>query len=142
LNYLIDTNVLSELSKKMPNQDVVTFVNALPKDDLYISVITLGEIIKGIEKVSDVSKKGQLDAWHKKVRTLFDGKIIDIDEGIITAWGKLVGSCSRTLPAFDSLIAATCIYNDCILLTRNEKDFDDIPNITIQNPWKTATASQ
>jgi predicted nucleic acid-binding protein len=67
---------------------------------------------------------------------LFDGKIIDINEEIITAWGKLVGSCDRTLPAFDSLIAAPCIYSDCIVLTRNEKDFDGIPNIAIQNPWK------
>jgi predicted nucleic acid-binding protein len=57
LNYLIDTNVLSELSKKTPNQNVVTFIDALPKDALYISVITLGEIIKGIEKASDVFKK-------------------------------------------------------------------------------------
>jgi predicted nucleic acid-binding protein len=142
LNYLIDTNVLSELSKKTPNQDLVTFINALLKDNLYISVVTLGEIIKGIEKASDVLKKRQLADWYKEVRALFDGKIIDIDEGIISVWGKLVGSCSRTLPAFDSLIAATCIYSGSILLTRNEKDFDDIPNIVIQNPWKSAAASQ
>jgi predicted nucleic acid-binding protein len=137
LNYLLDTNVVSELSKKIPNPDVVACINALPEDGIYISVVILGEIIKGIEKTSDASKKEQLTKWYKTVRTLFDGKIIDINEGIITAWGKLAGSVSRTLPVFDSLIAATCIHNNFTLLTRNEKDFEDIPNIAIQNPWKT-----
>jgi predicted nucleic acid-binding protein len=138
LKYLIDTNVLSELSKKAPNPDVVACIDALPKDDIYISVVTLGEIIKGIEKTSDVPKKEQLTGWYKKIRAAFDGKIVDINEGIMTAWGKLAGSCDRTLPVLDSLIAATCIYNNYVLLTRNEKDFEGIPNATIQNPWKIA----
>jgi predicted nucleic acid-binding protein len=138
LKYLIDTNVLSELSRKAPNPDVVARIDALPKDSVYISVVTLGEIIKGIEKTSDIVKKEQLTGWYKQTRTVFDGKIMDINEGIITVWGKLTGSHGRTLPVLDSLIAATCIYNNCVLFTRNEKDFAGIPTIVIQNPWKIA----
>ena len=138
MKYVIDTNVLSELSKKTPNEDVAAFINALPKNDIYISVVTLGEIIKGIEKTSDVSKKERLVGWYGKIRLLFDEKIIDSNEGIITVWGKLAGSCKRTLQVLDALIAATCVYNNCTLLTRNEKDFDGLPNVTIKNPWKTA----
>jgi predicted nucleic acid-binding protein len=88
LNYLLDTNVLSELSKKAPNPDVVAYINALPKESIYISVVTLGEIIKGIEKTSDVLKKEQLEKWYKKVHAVFDGKIIPITEGIINHMGK------------------------------------------------------
>jgi predicted nucleic acid-binding protein len=142
LKYLIDTNVLSELSKKMPNPDVVACVDALPRDGVYISVVTLGEIIKGIEKTRDSVKKEQFANWYKKIRTVFDGKIIDIDEGIMTEWGKLVVSCDRTLPALDSLIAATCICNNYVLLTRNEKDFEDIPNLVVQNPWRNIVPSK
>jgi predicted nucleic acid-binding protein len=132
---------LSELSRKTPNENVAAFINALPKNDLYISVVTLGEIIKGIEKTSDVSKKERLAGWYGKIRLLFDERIIDISEGIITVWGKLVGSCKRTLPVLDSLIAATCIHNNCTLLTRNEKDFYDLANVTIKNPWKTTDSN-
>jgi predicted nucleic acid-binding protein len=137
LNFLLDTSVISELSKKIPNPGVVACIDALPKDNVYLSVVTLGEIIKGIEKTNDALKKTQIASWYTKVRALFDGKILDINEGIITAWGRLTGTHSRTLPALDSLIAATCIYTNCVLVTRNEKDFVDIPNIVIKNPWKT-----
>jgi predicted nucleic acid-binding protein len=133
---LIDTNVLSELSKKTPNQAVAAYINSLPKDDVFISVITLGEIIKGIEKTRDILKKEKLAGWYKKIRILFDERIIGINEGVITVWGRITGSCSRTLPVLDSLIGAVCIYHNFILVTRNEKDFEDIPNIVIKNPWK------
>jgi predicted nucleic acid-binding protein len=135
LKYLVDTNVLSELGKKTPKAKVAEYVDALPKDDLYISVITLGEIIKGIEKAGDPLRKKQLTDWYGRIRQFFDKRIIAIDEEILTVWGAMVGSCQRTLPALDSLLAATCIHANCSLLTRNEIDFDDISNIVIINPW-------
>jgi predicted nucleic acid-binding protein len=135
LKYLVDTNVLSELGRKTPNANVAGYVDTLPKDRLYISVITLGEIIKGIEKAGDLSRKKQLTDWYGRIRRFFDRRILVIDEGIMTVWGAMVGSCRRTLPALDSLLAATCMHAQCSLLTRNEMDFDDIPNIVIINPW-------
>jgi predicted nucleic acid-binding protein len=85
---LVDPNVLTELSKKTPNQDVVAYINSLPKDDVFISVITLGEIIKGIKKTRDILKKEKLAGWYKKIRIVFDERIIDINEGVITVWGQ------------------------------------------------------
>jgi predicted nucleic acid-binding protein len=74
LNYLVDTNVLSELSKKHPNSQVAAFLNTLPKNGIFISVITPGEIIKGIEKAKDEAIKKRFSAWYEKVCLWFEGK--------------------------------------------------------------------
>jgi predicted nucleic acid-binding protein len=127
--------VLSELGKKLPNPGVVTFMNSLTQSSLYISVVSLGEIAKGIEMAADLNKKNQLSAWLEKICSWFDGNIINLDQPIFTEWGRLVGSHNRTLPVLDSLIAATCLNYHFTLITRNVKDFADIKGLACQNPW-------
>jgi predicted nucleic acid-binding protein len=127
--------VLSELSKKHPNSQVVAFLNTLPKNGMFISVITPGEIIKGIEKAKDEAIKKRFSSWYKKLCLWFEGKILDIDQETMVFWGKLVGNHKRTLPIIDSLLAATCLRRELVLVTRNTKDFNDIEGLSFINPW-------
>jgi predicted nucleic acid-binding protein len=127
--------VLSELSKKHPNSRVAAFLNTLPKNDMLISVITPGEIIKGIEKAKDEAIKKCFSAWYEKVCLWFEGKILAIDQETMVAWGGLVGNHKRTLPIIDSLLAATCLRRELVLVTRNTKDCNDIEDLSVINPW-------
>ncbi|GHV83789.1 ribonuclease VapC [Spirochaetia bacterium] len=135
MNNLIDTNVISELGKKTPNACILEFLRTLPQDSLYLSVITIGEIVKGIEKTDDAKKKNRLLSWFAQVRAWFEGHIIYIDEGIMTKWGKFVANHNRTLPIMDSFLAATCLHQNLRLVTRNIKDFAGINELSIVNPW-------
>ncbi|GHV20049.1 ribonuclease VapC [Spirochaetia bacterium] len=135
MNFLIDTNVLSELGKKNPSPKVRAFMSALPSTVLFISVVSLGEIVKGIEKTSEMNRKNQLLVWYEKICRWFDGQIIDIDHAIMTDWGHLAALHKRTLPVLDSLLAATCLRHSLTLVTRNTKDFSGISGLNCQNPW-------
>jgi predicted nucleic acid-binding protein len=133
---LIDTNVISEHGKKKPDTKILKFLHKLPPESLFISVATIGEIEKGIEKADDIAKKKRLTSWFTQVRTWFEGRIIAIDEDIMMEWGKLVANHNRTLPAMDSFLAATCLNQHLTLVTRNKKDFSDINGLSIVNPWE------
>jgi predicted nucleic acid-binding protein len=133
---LIDTNVISEHGKKKLDPKILKFLHDLPQESLFISVATIGEIIKGIEKTDDKSKKKLLSKWFMEIRTWFEGHIITIDEDIMIEWGKLVANHNRTLPAMDSFLAATCLNQQLTLVTRNKKDFSDINGLSIVNPWE------
>lgn len=137
MNYLIDTNVVSELVKQKPNLSVVDWVSAVPDDSLHLSVLTLGEIRKGIAKIDGVTKKEKLRMWleHDLVNW-FDQRILDIDAGVADRWGRLLAQSKKTIPAIDSLIAATALHFDLCLVTRNIMDFDFIPGLEIINPWQ------
>jgi len=139
MKYLLDTCVISELVSKRPNSHVVDFVDSLDDDDIYLSVITIGEIIKGIEKLPKSRRKQELHTWLKEdLLARFSGKIIPIDNGVITAWGLLAArlELARTsMPAIDSLIAATAITFSFALITRNVSDFEG-SKVEIVNPWK------
>jgi predicted nucleic acid-binding protein len=102
---------------------------------MFISVITPGEIIKGIEQAKDEAIKKRFSAWYEKVCLWFEGKILDIDKETMVAWGELVGNHKRTLPIIDSLLAATCLRHELVLITRNTKDFHDIKGLSVINPW-------
>jgi predicted nucleic acid-binding protein len=138
VSYLIDTNILSEFDKKAPNPQVIEFIQSLPSEQIFISVVSLGEIIKGIEKLDDNSKKVRLYGNFEKKCELFDGKIIDLDREIMTEWGRLAARCERTLPVMDSLLAATCLARHLTLVTRNIKDFTGISGLSVLNPWETS----
>ena len=139
MNYLLDTCVISELVVKQPNPKVVEFVDALDSDDVYLSVITIGEITKGIEKLPRSKRKLELQTWLKEDLLIrFDGKIVSLDTDVLMEWGALTArleSSGRTMPAIDSLIAATVLAHQFTLVTRNVDDFEDT-GIEIVNPWK------
>src|SRR5687768_4257146 len=128
MKYLLDTCVISELVSKRPNSDVVEFVDSLDNDDIYLSVITIGEIIKGVEKLPKSKRKQELHTWLKEdLLSRFSGKIIPIDNDVITEWGLLTARlelAGTPMPAIDSLIAATALTYAFALVTRNVSDFD------------------
>jgi len=135
VNYLLDTNVISELKRPKPNENVVNWFSEKEADSLYLSVLTLGEIRKGIEKMTDGQRKNALLIWlEKDIPLWFDSRLLNIDVETADCWGKLQAQANRPLPAIDSLLAATAIRHDLCLVTRNVGDFD-YPNLKISNLW-------
>jgi len=138
MKYLLDTCVISELVNKTPDQNVVAFVDSLEPDDVFLSVITIGEIVKGIEKLSTSKRKRDLQTWlQEDLLIRFDGKTIALDTDVMLEWGKLlarVESAGTPLPAIDSLIAATVLTHEMTLITRNVSDFLST-DVEILNPW-------
>lgn len=133
--YLLDTNIISEGTKKQPNDNVSQWLNAIDYRDTYLSVLTLGEIRKGIEKIHDQSKKQKIIQWlESDLLKQFHGRIIPIDKDIADKWGYLQHALS--MPAVDSLIAASALVHNLKLVTRNVKDFQDIIGLELVNPWK------
>ena len=139
MKYLLDTCVISELVTKYPKPQVVDFVDALDSDDVYLSVITIGEIAKGIEKLPKSKRKQELNSWLKEdLLVRFDGKIIPLDTEVLMQWGILIARLElsgTTLPAVDSLIAATTLTHKLTLVTRNVDDFRGT-DMEIVNPWE------
>lgn len=139
MKYLFDTCVISELVSKQPSARVVEWVDSLDPDDVYLSVLTIGEIIKGIEKLPNSRRKTELHTWLKEdLLARFQGKIIPIDTDVIVEWGILtahVESAGKPMPAIDALIAATAKVNQLTLATRNVSDFH-AAGMKVLNPWE------
>lgn len=135
MNYLLDTNILSELRKLKPEKKVVDFVGSLSREDVYISCISIGEIKKGIASCKDKKKEKELENWFEKhLLHEMKNQIINLDSEVMCEWGKLIAE-TKNLPILDSLIAASCIAHGMHLVTRNVKDFEKIKELKITNPW-------
>jgi toxin FitB len=132
--YLLDTNVISETIKKNPNKNVIDWLSAIDGNHFFLSVLTLGEIRKGVEKIQDHSKKPKITQWLEiDLIERFHGRIITIDAEIADKWGYL--SSLGHFPAVDCLIAASALVHNLKLVTRNTKDFHGIESLEIINPW-------
>ena len=137
MSYLVDTNVLSELRRKQPDARVVAWMEQRPAQALYLSVLTLGEIRKGIERVEDGARKQALLDWLEvELPQYFVGRLLEIDAHTADRWGRVMASASRPLPAIDGLLAATALQHDLTLVTRNTKDFVGL-GVRLINPWET-----
>ena len=135
MSYLIDTNVLSELRRKEPNPRVVAWLQARPRQSLFLSVLTLGEIRKGLERVQEPARKQTLLDWlGVELPNYFVGRVLAIDAATADRWGRLMAQAARPLPAIDALLAATALHNDLTLVTRNTKDFAGL-DVPLINPW-------
>jgi len=138
LNYLLDTNIISELISKNPNKKVTDFILSLDEEKLYLSVITIGEIKSGIEKLDDGRKKEKLLHWlENDLLVRFHSRIINIDVEVMLQWGVTntqLKKLGKTLPIMDSIIGSIAQAKNLILLTRNEKDFKNL-DIKIINPF-------
>lgn len=122
--------------KPKPEKQVTNWFASVPSENLYLSVITLGEIRKGIIKIQDSIKKEKLRIWlEHELPAWFTNRILSIDEGIAERWGRLQGQNKKALPAIDSLIAATALHFDLCLITRNIVDFDSFTELQKINPW-------
>jgi len=137
VKYLLDTNVISELQKPECNQRVRAFADEIPWEDMYLSVISVGELCYGMERLSAGKKKHDLMIWlYTKVPEWFNGRIINLDTEVLLEWGKIRARVKRTLPVIDTLIAAAAISHHMVLVTRNTADFEDIEGINLINPWE------
>ena len=135
MSYLIDTNVLSELRRKQPHPGVSAWFAQRPASSLYLSVLTLGELRKGIDGVTDEARKLALCDWlHNELSVFFLGRVLSIDEQVADRWGQLVAAAGRPLPAIDSLLAATALVHGLTVVTRNAKDFEGL-GLAVINPW-------
>jgi hypothetical protein len=133
--YLLDTNVISETIKKNPHKNVLDWFISIGHNNCALSVLTLGEIRKGIEKLEDHVKKQKIIHWMEfDLVRQFKGKIINIDPAISDKWGYL--SATTCMPSIDGLIAASALVYNCKLVTRNTKDFKNIVGLEIINPWE------
>jgi len=135
VSYLIDTNVLSELVRPRPDPVVVEWFDAVPDDSLYISVLTIGEIRKGVELVADAGRKEKLRVWlEHTLPDWFEDRVLTVDEAVAEQWGRMLAEVNRPVPAIDSLLAATALHHDLRLVTRNVQDFS-FPGLEVINPW-------
>src|SRR5689334_15267969 len=108
MKYLLDTNVISELVSVKPNTKVISWCNQIPANLFFLSVLTLGEIRKGVEKIKESKRKEKLLLWleHELVG-MFEQRILPITLEVADRWGRMQHQIPRTLPAIDGLIAAT-----------------------------------
>lgn len=135
MSWLIDTNALSELKKRRPHPGVARWFSAHPSGALHLSVLTLGELRKGIAAMDEGPRKASFIDWlQDEVPTFFAGRIIGIDARIADRWGQLCADAGRPLPAVDSLLAATALEHGLTLVTRNLSDFQ-LPGVRLVNPW-------
>lgn len=139
MNDLLDTNIITEVSRRQPNEGVVRWLEHAPEAQLYLSVLTLGEIRKGIAKLGASKRQTELSEWLEEVLTpRFAGRILDVDVETAILWGHLSGEAEQRgqpLPVIDTLLAATALRHELILVTRNERDFTRYP-IGLLNPWQ------
>jgi predicted nucleic acid-binding protein len=136
MKYLLDTCVLSESRRKLINPGLRKWLSAIPNAALFISVLSIGEIRNGIERLTDSERKNQLALWLEyELTSWFEDRILPLDLDTLNCWGGLCAHY-RTLPAIDSLLAATAIHRRLTLVTRNMKDFCDIGELQLLNPWE------
>ncbi len=139
MNYLLDTCIISELIKNEPNIKVIDWIDSIEEMKLFLSVITIGEIEKGISKLSNSKRKTIISEWlHEDLLIRFNNRIINLDFDILFQWGQMSAALEikgLTMPSIDSLIAATAKQNNFCLVTRNIKDFENC-GIKLLNPWK------
>jgi hypothetical protein len=133
--------VISELVKTKPDLRVLQWVRLQDEESLFLSVITIGEIQKGISKLPDSrNKKQQLQNWLKnELQVRFKDRVIEITIGIAHVWGQVLGACEKkgaTLPAIDSLIASQGIFHKMTVVTRNISDMEP-SGVQLFNPWGT-----
>jgi toxin FitB len=138
--YLVDTNIPSELTREKPDARVAAFLRNAGKGTVFLSVMTIGEICKGIAGLPAGERRTALQDWLDiEVRSWFAGRILPVTESIAERWGHLAATAKQqglTLAVVDGVIAATALHHDLILVTRNVKDFAGL-DIDISNPWET-----
>lgn len=138
MSWLLDTCVLSEYLRKSPAPQAIAWLDEQDETSLYLSVITLGEIEKGILKVraTDPRRSQKLTAWLGKVEQRFAGRTLSLDAAVLHSWAHLTAQselAGRPLPVMDGLIMATAQCHGLTVVTRNVQDFNLFPQVF--NPW-------
>lgn len=135
MSYLLDTNVVSELARPRPDARVVRWFRGVPDESLHVSVLTLGEIRSGIERLPSGAKREKLRVWLEiDLPGWFEGRLLAVDGSVADRWGRLVGEARRPIPAVDALLAATALRHELRLVTRNVADFA-FAGLEVVDPW-------
>ena len=138
MKYLLDTCIISELSKKTPNNKVIRWIKDKHETDLFMSVLTLGAIQKGITKLEDSKKKRELVEWiESDLPQRFEKRILPVTDYVSRKWGEIQGLAEQQgnkMPVIDSLIAATGLTYNLEVITRNTEDMK-ASGVQLFNPW-------
>ncbi len=138
MNYLLDTCVISEAIKPRPSRRVINWLRKQDENELYMSVLTLGEIHKGIEKAGNPDRKKTLHLWvEHDLLERFRERILPVDSHVAKVWGQIQGNAElngQSMPAIDGLIAATAVAHDMVVVTRNTKDMKP-SGVSLFDPW-------
>ncbi len=135
---LLDTCTLAELRKPSPNPAVAAAVQAIPDAQLYVSVLSLGEIAKGVGLLAASKRRDALAAWLAALERQFSDRLLGIDVETAKLWGELTARAQKkglVIPATDGLLAATALRHGLHVMTRNESDFK-ASGARIVNPWR------
>jgi predicted nucleic acid-binding protein len=136
--FLLDTNVISELVRPRPDPHVTEWIDDTDEGLLYLSVLTLGEIRKGIMRLPDPRRRAELERWlDSSVALRFSRRILHIDLAVGDRWGRLSAEAAvrrAPLPVIDALLAATALQHHMTLVTRNTKDLART-NVPLFHPW-------
>ncbi len=137
MNFLLDTCVISELVKPAPDPHVVTWLKSSAAEQLFLSVVTVGEIRKGLTKLPASKRKDALTVWLQKLVAEYSDRILPVNLAVAENWGIMQGEAEqRGMPmaALDSLIAAVARTHKLVIATRNERDFA-ASKVPLVNPW-------
>ena len=138
MRLLLDTNVLSEVTKPRPEGRVLAWLDGLDEDRSFISVVSIAEIRRGVALMDNGRKRDALVEWLAlDLPQRFEHRVIPVDERVALAWGDLMGEAKRSgrgMSSMDGLIAATAVAHGLVLATRNIKDFEDV-GINLIDPW-------
>jgi predicted nucleic acid-binding protein len=140
VNFLLDTNVISEWAKPRPHPSVVAWLADADEERNFVSILSFAEIARGIALLPQGRRRERLSEWlQDDLPARFDGRVLGIDLAVATAWGGLMARSRRqgiVLGAIDGFFAATAAAFDLTLVTRNVKDFDRL-GLRLHNPWTT-----
>jgi predicted nucleic acid-binding protein len=138
VSYLLDANCISEPTRDRPEPRVLSWLDAVDESQLYLSVLTLGEIRKGASALPESRRRSHLEVWlERQVKVRFSGRILPISDDIAERWGWLAAEAKtrgRSLPVIDGLLAATALHHNLVLVSRNITDFL-VTRVPILNPW-------
>lgn len=138
MNFILDTNVVSELVAREVHRKVLNWIESTDSESIFLSVITIGELKKGIEKLQESKRRNMLKSWlEEDLLVRFRDRILSLDIPILLTWGSLVAKMEKEghpLPAIDSLLAATAAQTGFTLVTRNAAHFK-AAGISVFDPW-------
>lgn len=140
MSYLLDTCVVSELSRPRPDSGLVVWMSEADVVSLHLSVITIGEVRRGTLRLPVGKRRTSLSGWSEKLRQSFSGRVLPIDESVALRWAEIAAraeQAGRPGSLADGLIAATALDRGLTLVTRNVTDFEPF-GVSLLNPW-TAT---
>jgi predicted nucleic acid-binding protein len=138
--FLLDTNLVSELMKPRPSRKVASWIRETPEELMFLSVITIGEIRKGIDLLAiEDPRRTALQSWlDRDVRLRFAGRLLPFDDGVAERWGQLEAFARKrrlTVPAIDAQLAATAVHHGLTFVTRNTADVAPT-GVPVLDPWK------